>query len=104
MTLHLSIGAALAVLLATAGAAWAEEPVRCTTDVLKAETCRYPDGTTTRRSTDALGYETFRDRDGTVTRQKVDTSSNAVLVNGRGKVIERCHSDGNGHVICRRGK
>jgi hypothetical protein len=39
-----------------------------------------------------------------VSRQKVDTSSNAVLVNGRGKVIERCHSDGNGHAICRRGK
>ena len=102
--MHLSIGAGLAILLATAGAAWADEPVSCTTDALKAETCRYADGTTTRRSIDALGYETFRDRDGTVTRQKVDTSSNAVLVNRRGKVIERCHSDGKGHVVCRRGK
>ena len=105
MSKPLSIAAALAVLLfATTGAAWAEEPVQCTIDALKAETCRYAEGTTTRRSTDALGYETFRDRDGTVTRQKIDTSSNAVLVNGRGKVIERCHADGQGHVICRRGK
>lgn len=104
MTKHLSIGAAMAVLLATSGAAWADEPVSCTTDALKAETCRYADGTTTRRSTDALGYETFRDRDGRVTRQKVDTSYNEVLVNGRGRVVERCHSDGQGHTVCRRGK
>lgn len=102
MTLRLSIAAAL--LLVAVGAARAEEPVRCTTDALKAETCRYADGTTTRRSTDTLGYETFRDRDGTVTRQKIDTGSNAVLVNRRGKVIERCHADGQGHMICRRGK
>ena len=104
MTKQLSIGAAMAMLLATAGAARADEPVSCTIDALKAETCRYADGTTTRRSIDTLGYETFRDPDGRVTRQKVDMSSNGVLVNGRGRVIERCHSDGQGHTICRRGK
>jgi len=101
---HLSIGAGLAMLLlGAAGAAWAEEPVRCTTDTLGAETCRYADGTSTRRSTDKLGYETFRDRDGSVSRRKVETSSNYVEVNRRGKVVETCHSDDKGHTMCRRG-
>ncbi len=101
---RLSIGAGLAaVTMGLAGAAWADEPVRCTTDSLGAETCRYADGTTTRRSTDKLGYETFRDRDGSVSRRKVEAGSNYVEVNGRGKVVERCRDDGKGHIVCRRG-
>jgi hypothetical protein len=104
MRLHLSIGSGLAaVLLGAAGVAWAEEPVRCTTDTLGAETCRYADGTSTRRSVDKLGYETFRDRDGSVSRQKVQTDSNYVEVNPRGRVTETCHSDDKGHTMCRRG-
>jgi hypothetical protein len=103
--MHLAIRAGLAaLLLGAAGAAWAEEPVRCTTDTLGAETCRYADGTTTRRSTDTLGYETFRDRDGSVSRHKVETSGNYVEVNGRGRVVERCHYDDKGHAMCRRGR
>jgi hypothetical protein len=103
--MHLAIRAGLAaLLLGAAGAAWAEEPVRCTTDTLGAETCRYADGTTTRRSTDTLGYETFRDRDGSVSRHKVETSENYVEVNGRGRVVERCHYDDKGHAMCRRGR
>jgi hypothetical protein len=82
MKTHLSIGlGATVLLLSGVGAAWADEPVRCTTDSLGAETCRYADGTTTRRSVDKLGYET----------------------NGRGRVVERCHSDDKGHTMCRRG-
>ena len=104
MKTHLSIGLGAAVLLLSGvGAAWADEPVRCTTDSLGAETCRYADGTTTRRSVDKLGYETFRDRDGSVSRHKVETSSNYVETNGRGRVVERCHSDDKGHTMCRRG-
>jgi hypothetical protein len=104
MRTHLSIGTGLAaVVLAAASAAAAEEPVRCITDTLGAETCRYADGTTTHRSTDKLGYETFRDRDGSVSRHKVETSSNYVEVNGRGRVVETCHSDDKGHTMCRRG-
>jgi hypothetical protein len=105
MRTQLSIGVGLtAVLLSAASVAWADEPVRCVTDSLGAETCRYADGTTTRRSTDKLGYETFRDRDGSVSRRKVETSSNYVEVNGRGKVVERCHYDDKGHAMCRRGR
>lgn len=104
MRLQLSIGAgAAALLLAVAGAAWAEGPVRCTTDTLGAETCHYTDGTSTRRSVDKLGYETFRDRDGSVSRRKVETESNYVEVNPRGRVTETCHSDDKGHTMCRRG-
>jgi hypothetical protein len=33
----------------------------------------------------------------------VSASSNYVEVNGRGKVVERCHYDDKGHAICRRG-
>jgi hypothetical protein len=87
-----------------AGAAHADEPVRCTTDALNAETCRYADGTTTRRSTDAMGVETFRDRDGTVSRQKVDPSAIGVVTNGRGRIQERCYDDGQGHAVCQRGR
>lgn len=97
-------GVLLAGGMMLAGAAWADEPVRCTTDALKAETCRYADGTTTRRSTDALGVETFRDRDGTVSRQKVDRSSVGVVTNGRGKIHARCYDDGQGHAVCERGR
>jgi hypothetical protein len=104
MWTHLAIGAGLAaVVLGAASVAWAEEPVRCTTDTLGAETCHYADGTSTRRSTDKLGYETFRDRDGSVSRRKVQTESNYVEVNRRGKVVETCHSDDKGHTMCRRG-
>lgn len=104
MRLHLSIGAGLAAgVLSAASVVRAEEPVRCTTDTLGAETCRYADGTSTRRSVDKLGYETFRDRDGSVSRRKVETSSNYVEVNARGRVVETCHSDDKGHTMCRRG-
>jgi hypothetical protein len=104
MKTHLSLGLGVAVLmLSGACAAWADEPVRCATDSLGAETCRYADGTTTRRSVDKLGYETFRDRDGSVSRHKVETSSDYVEVNGRGRTVERCHSDDKGHTMCRRG-
>jgi hypothetical protein len=104
MRTQFSIGAGLAaMLLVVAGAAWAEAPARCTTDTLGAEICRYADGTTTRRSTDKLGYETFRDRDGSVSRRKVESSSTYVEVDGRGKVIARCHYDDKGHAMCRRG-
>ena len=104
MTMHLSMAAGLgALLLGAAGTATAEEPVRCSIDNLGAETCRYADGTTTRRSTDKLGYETFRDRDGSVSRHKVETNSSYVEVNGRGRVVQRCHYDDKGHAMCRRG-
>ena len=101
MRMQLAIGPAIAVF-AVSSAAWAQEPVRCTTDALGAETCRYADGTTTRRLIDKLGYETFRDRDGATSRRKVQTSGTYVEVNGRGKVVERCHYDDHGHVMCDR--
>lgn len=97
-------GAGLAGGMLLAGAAWADEPVRCTTDALKAETCRYADGTTTRWSIDALGVETFRDRDGSVSRRKIDRSSTDVVTNGRGRIVARCYDDGKGHAVCQRGR
>ena len=100
-TQSLTRAAVLALSLAWAAGAVAAEPVRCMTDKLGAETCRYADGTTTRRSSDRLGYETFRDRDGTTTRRKVDDSANAVVVTTRGKTVARCHDDGKGHALCR---
>jgi len=97
-------GVMLAGAMLLVAAAWAEEPVRCTTDALKAETCRYADGTTTRRSTDALGVETFRDRDGRLSRRKVDRSSTGVVTNGRGRLEARCSDDGQGRAVRQRGR
>ena len=100
MTMQLLAGAALAALIAAAaGSAGAAGPIaapRCVTDKLGAETCRYPDGTTTQRSTDKLGVTTFRDRDGTVTREKALPDS--VPVEVRGRTVARCR----GQALCRR--
>ena len=86
MTMHLLAGSALAALIAAAagpaGAAGNAGAPHCIIDKLGAETCRYPDGTTTLRATDKLGVTTFRDRDGTVTREKA--APNAVALEVRG--------------------
>jgi hypothetical protein len=101
MTMQLLAGAALAALIAagSAGAAGPAAAPRCVTDKLGAETCRYPDGTTTQRSIDKLGVATFRDRDGTVTREKAYGERDAgAAVEVRGKTVARCR----GQALCRR--
>jgi len=98
MTMHLLAGAALATLIASsAGAAGNAGAPRCVIDKLGAETCRYPDGTTTQRTTDKLGVTTFRDRDGTVTRDKAYGVRDPAALEVRGKTVARCR----GQAPCR---
>ena len=96
---------AVAIALATGGSAPAagnSSVPRCITDQAGTETCRYPDGTTTRRSTDRAGVVTFRDRDGVVTREKPEYGAKAAVMDVRGKTVARCRDDGRGNALCRR--
>jgi hypothetical protein len=99
--LALALAAAAAFGGGAAAAGNANLP-RCTSDARGAETCRYPDGSTTRRWVDRAGVLTFRDRDGAVTKERGGAMRSTAAVEVRGKTVARCRSEPQGPALCRR--
>jgi hypothetical protein len=100
--LTLAVAMAVAAQGGGATAAGNANLPRCTMDQEGGETCRYPDGSSTRRWVDRSGVASFRDRDGTVTRERGGSLRDAAAIEVRGKTVARCPSDGKGLALCRR--